>query len=320
MNMGNKTTKACDADHKEKISFPKEKLLSSGLPLEYSVLKALADVGQNVPDPSEYRFSRTKENGQTDEFSVDLRLRCLSYHDDSLFLDLLVECKHRHDGVSWVFSPVDEGIMEVPFPQIGPARPVLSPTPSVLERSIESWPRCFKGVEVGCESSSAKGFVEGAYQLSFAALHVAIERLQSIAILPPSELSPAVILPALVTTATLRVLQPDARVEQVRGATSWDGITRAVPALLVRNIPCEDQRLDGVKLVDRNLTKTQKLRLSGSCKGGEVKDLLFWRRFTASYPTHLAVLSYSSLPTTLRQLLGRPIHEQLVGETQIGQG
>lgn len=82
----------------------KDHLLSSGTPLEYSVLRALADLG--VIDPTEHRYQRVNEHGITTEFSIDVLDRDIDTVRN-LWLEMFIECKYRHDSTRWVFTPVD---------------------------------------------------------------------------------------------------------------------------------------------------------------------------------------------------------------------
>src|SRR5437879_2998035 len=71
----------------------KDHLLSSGLPLEQSVIGVLQTLGVNRP--REYRYERLNEQGILTEFSIDVFASRMYEH--ALVLELLIECKYRHD-------------------------------------------------------------------------------------------------------------------------------------------------------------------------------------------------------------------------------
>lgn len=91
----------------------KTKLLSSGLPLEFQVARILVSNGFDItPDfkysRSNYSVSQSHEDKYAEkDFSVDIdadfspfNVKRPGYNER---LNLLVECKYRHPGVSWLF-------------------------------------------------------------------------------------------------------------------------------------------------------------------------------------------------------------------------
>ena len=79
-------------------------LLSSGVPLEYSVISIFEELG--IRDPGEYRYERKTESGLPQVFSVDVHAVKVDPRRD-LHIECLVECKYRHDGTNWVFMPME---------------------------------------------------------------------------------------------------------------------------------------------------------------------------------------------------------------------
>lgn len=84
----------------------KNKLLSSGLPLEFEAAKILAAKGFTVtPD---YTYARN-DLGILKDFSVDAHGSAYIPFTDpnriTCSLDILVECKHRHRNVKWLCLP-----------------------------------------------------------------------------------------------------------------------------------------------------------------------------------------------------------------------
>jgi hypothetical protein len=77
----------------------KDHLLSSGVPLEYSVIRIFEELG--IRDPGEYRYERATPDGLSQVFSVDVHAKKVDPHRD-LHIECLVECKYRHDGTKWI--------------------------------------------------------------------------------------------------------------------------------------------------------------------------------------------------------------------------
>lgn len=80
----------------------KDALLSSGVPLEYSVRRVLESL--DIPDAREYKYLRPNENGIETQFSIDLRATHINTKTNH-WLELFIECKYRKDGNCWIFAP-----------------------------------------------------------------------------------------------------------------------------------------------------------------------------------------------------------------------
>src|SRR3954451_5309636 len=83
----------------------KSRVLSSSITLEYEIAKALARDSFHVSPNFPYH---RLDGGLEKECSVDVRgVRALDGPDRlaSCLLDVLVECKYRHPGVTWLFLP-----------------------------------------------------------------------------------------------------------------------------------------------------------------------------------------------------------------------
>jgi len=80
----------------------KDHLLSSGLPLEHSVIRELKQHG--FLSPREFQYERKNEHGVPTLFSVDVEATNI-LAERKIWLDLLIECKYRHDSTQWVFNP-----------------------------------------------------------------------------------------------------------------------------------------------------------------------------------------------------------------------
>src|SRR5689334_17446118 len=87
----------------------KGKLLSSSLPLEFEVARLMARRGFTVS--SDFPYLRD-DAGVPKEFSVDLLSGWLAAKlpkgQPSCWLSLLLECKYRRHGITWLFLPNPE--------------------------------------------------------------------------------------------------------------------------------------------------------------------------------------------------------------------
>jgi hypothetical protein len=71
----------------------KDHLLSSGVPLEYSVIRIFEGLG--IMNPGEYRYERKTDIGASQIFSVDVQATQYDVGRD-LYIECLVECKLLH--------------------------------------------------------------------------------------------------------------------------------------------------------------------------------------------------------------------------------
>ncbi len=68
----------------------KDHLLSSGVPLEYSVIRIFEELG--IRDAGEYRYERKTADGVAQVFSVDVHAKKIDSHR-GLNIECLVECE-----------------------------------------------------------------------------------------------------------------------------------------------------------------------------------------------------------------------------------
>ncbi|MBI5573834.1 MAG: hypothetical protein HY919_04695 [Elusimicrobia bacterium] len=89
----------------------KEYLLKSSIPLEFEVKKFLDSKG--CISDFEYSYLRTNENNASKEFSYDIDA---SYICDEHFVELMIECKYRHQSTKWVFIPEKYVVLHEVYP------------------------------------------------------------------------------------------------------------------------------------------------------------------------------------------------------------
>lgn len=209
----------------------KSKLLSSSVPMEYEVAKALVASGFSVD--SDYTYARD-DGGITKDFSVDILATGYIPFKSKSFkatLELLVECKHRHRGNKWLFFP---------DPNIGEMSPfVLGRT----MRAVDDFSRvffksnctisfdqgsnfCMKGVEVDASTGAVHDaeIRHGLAQLQYALPRLLSERIRFNIHGHEEDNYPFIICPILLTTSDIFVARDDVSIATVESATVLEDI------------------------------------------------------------------------------------------------
>jgi hypothetical protein len=228
----------------------KDGLLSSGFPLEYEVSNLMLRAGYHVE--GEQPFTRRVGDSAT-EFSVDLQAhRYVPIGDsDGNYkgqIILLCECKYRRERKSWLFMPDRND-------------PDFSPSwPSVL-RSLWSFtsytydhdslvefrtkfPAGFKGVEVQMDSHDVfdRDIRHALNQVRYAMPDLLSRHITAALAGHVDDCKPIFVLPVIVTTAELRMLNEDVSLSHVRGAATLDDISAVVPVMDVHSPYAADFR------------------------------------------------------------------------------
>lgn len=212
----------------------KSGLLKTGLPLEYVTSNILNNLGHEIF--GEYPYIRPNESKELKEFSVDLRTwKCLDSEDKLIIFSMLVECKYRQPGTSWIFSPfpsetVPIGILNSTEDLV----PVRIGTNAVwkLEQSIGY---CISGVELSNDGNgNTNGAKHGVFQLRFAMPVFVKDDYENALDHTFSDgrfidLSCAV----LVTTADIRVIKPKLGLDDFNLADNLDDVTELKEAIIL---------------------------------------------------------------------------------------
>jgi hypothetical protein len=143
----------------------KDHLLRSGLPLEFEVKKFLDEYG--CISNMERTYLRNNEVQVPAEFSYDIDS---SYIKGEHFIDLMIECKYRHESVRWVFLPETYGSIDE-ISHTGFMHPVDHFNTHVYRNSdfpIAFGPLCSKGVELTSDGANPKTITQAIAQLAYA--------------------------------------------------------------------------------------------------------------------------------------------------------
>src|SRR3990172_413536 len=141
----------------------KDHLLSSGLPLEQSVIQSLRKL--DILDPREYKYERINEAGIPTLFSVDIHATRMG----PVWLELFIECKYRHDGTRWVFTPDefnfgrDEAFQDM-FILLDTFAGGYSVDRNLINRQFKKDDLCRKGIEILRDDANPKSIEQSIQQ------------------------------------------------------------------------------------------------------------------------------------------------------------
>lgn len=217
----------------------RKKFLSTGIPLEYEVIKILnsnKEISSLTPD---YSYER-KHLNEVKEFSIDLLAR--QVHNGG-YINYLVECKHRSEDKIWLFtpnldiSPYENSINNCIINMDCFHDELISN--SSIRGFSNSIPKAFKAIEYNKFSNDffEGGALRGAYQLLYSIPNLVASEAEEYCDLRWIIEEEAwynlfeLICPILVTNAELRMLNSDLTMTSVKDATDINEISREVDFL-----------------------------------------------------------------------------------------
>lgn len=232
----------------------KDHLLSSGLPLEHSVAQALGKLG--MIDPREFRYTRANEHGVLTTFSVDVHAECL-ISNPNIWLELFVECKYHHDSTNWVFAPSEYDWFGPEFAELFVSLETLDSghqlNKELLNKYSKNYPLCTKGVELFTGDATHATIERALSQLKYAVPHRAARALNGL--VATNNPSPTIVLvPIIVTTASLWRLKPTVSVEGLRAANELAEVASAEEIVVVHQLPDNDLSAYTADVFNRELS------------------------------------------------------------------
>jgi hypothetical protein len=280
----------------------KDHLLSSGLPLEYSVVQCLRQLG--VERPKEYRYERTNEYGIPTIFSVDVHATVIG----RVWLEFFIECKYRHDATRWIFTPdeygnwLDEGFHDafIALDQL---------TEEYIDsRHIDGYAAkyglCGKGIELLANDKNPKSIEQCVQQLRFALVEQAVEGLiHQVQELLGKPNPIFVLIPIIVTTAELWRLRPGVTIEDVRGAKDLPEVADVHDCLVLKQPPDNQLSRHTMLRFKHRLSDTDKCEFEKRNRGSPVGYTNFVSGFSTHYPSLFFVVHYGYLKSALQDLL-----------------
>lgn len=274
----------------------KDFLLSSGLPLEYAVRRALA--GEHLGEPAEFSYFRTNETGQTAEFSVDLHSLLIEPKEYKYFAEFFIECKYRYDTVRWVFTP--DSANQLRYGLGGVFQWIDSDSEwqvnfGSLDSARSPYGLCGKGIELLPDGPNPKSIRQAVDQLRYAFASFAADALMHQVQHLLGRQSPLfAYLPVIVTTAQLWRLNDRFSLEEIRQAKEIKEIAKRHGVLVLSEQPSNELKLHTRRAMTSFLTD------EGLLPSDEVDAMV--RRLADRPPCLFLVAEYSHLPALLRKL------------------
>ncbi len=280
----------------------KDHLLSSGLPLEQSVIQTLRSLG--IEDPREYKYERLNEQSVPTIFSVDIHAMMIG----NVWLEFFIECKYRHPGTQWVFTPDQHSISrDDSFPDTFIILDHLTDwilDRSSLDRHASDYMLCGKGVELVNNDANPKSIEQAIQQLRYALIEEAADSIihQTDGLLGP--INPIfVLVPIVVTTADLWRLKPDATVESIRTASVLDEVAEQQTVLVVQQPPDNELTRHTTKRFGERIGDEQRKNFALKNKSFFSNYNHFLSYFSSYYPAYFYVVNYNHFSDAIQKLI-----------------
>ncbi|WP_343523840.1 hypothetical protein [Pedobacter sp.] len=255
---------------KDKKNAWKDYLLKSGLPLEFEVKKFLDSKG--CISKVDYTYLRNNEHDQSTEFSYDIDS---SYIKGDHFMDLMIECKYRHESTKWVFLPESyrsiDGIYETDF--MHKSDHFNDGNRKKIDFPVSFGPLCDKGIELTSDGANPKTITQAISQLSYAMVNKIISGMdhQSNELLRTNFKNTIFYsIPVIITTAKLYRIKEDIDIQTIKSAQDISEISTNEPYLVIKTKPGSDlynyNRLKFTDFIMQNGEHNLKERLNSYSK------------------------------------------------------
>jgi hypothetical protein len=217
----------------------KDRLLSSGVPLEYEVAKILTK--ENFFTDYDFAYQRFDE-GEEKEFSIDLRANgyypFTNPNNIDIEIEILLECKYRNPDVKWGFIQI------IPEEDLEPTSgmPIKFFDAFSEVRFKKLWKvldikNCSnKGIELNLQNGEVHdtGIHHGVNQLIYSLPVILSEAITNRLERHLDDVFPYGFCPILVTTAELRLLDLNFSIDSVKTTDTLEQISKEVPYLIFR--------------------------------------------------------------------------------------
>lgn len=288
----------------------KDHLLSSGLPLEQSVIQILEELG--IQGPTEYKYERNNELGIPTVFSVDVYAP-QTYHElerQWLWLNIFCECKYRHDSVRWLFTPYEFG--RWPRARSQDVFIILDQLtgPKVVNTEhfshfVRKYKLCNKGIEILENDANNKTIDQCIQQLRYGMINDVVDSLvhQVDKLLGP--ISPIfILLPIIITTAELWRIRPGTTIQNIREANELDQIGHKLNSLIIFEPPDNLFSQYTLAKLNKSLSDDQKSTIDKRMrKIGLYGYNYFLSYFSSKHPSFFMVVNYKYFRSMMKSLL-----------------
>jgi hypothetical protein len=283
----------------------KDILLSSGMPLEHDVRQKLAALG--AFQPREFIYERTSEGGLEKFFSVDVSATNIL---GDIWVDLLIECKYRHDGTRWIFPPEQYFMGSPDFTDVFVTLDRFADTgldSKRIKKFASSYDLCGRGVELTANESNLKSISQAVSQVQYALAKVAANywEHQIFGMLGGSPL--VVIVPTIVTTAELWRMRANVSLEDIRGADELEEVADQVELLILHEPPHNELRQHTARRLTDNLSAEAReaiddeLASDTTTQPGEALHH-YCNAFGSSHPSLILVVQYSRFELAMKNM------------------
>lgn len=216
-------------NNKWKIGF-----LKSGLPLEYVASNILNKNGHEIFGT--YPYIRPDETKTLKEFSVDLRsFKCLDANERLITLSLLVECKYRQPGTTWIFSPLPSTTIPIGLVRSSEDLVPIRLSGDAVWKFEEKIGYSISGVELKSNGDGKSDDVKhGVFQLRFAMPVLLKKTFQQVLNNNWSNgRNIDLICPILVTTSEIRLIKPNLNFNEFIQAEDLNDVSEVKEAIIL---------------------------------------------------------------------------------------
>ena len=285
----------------------KNYLLSSGIPLEHSVTTILQKLGST--NPSEFIYERINEIGLHTQFSIDISAPFILSHRD-IWLELLIECKFRHDSIKWIFMPEEYRAIQGPdFQDVFIILDELADNHlidrEVLDNFSQQYKPCGKGIELLKNDFNPKSLNQAINQLKYALAEKVIDSMIHQADKLLGDTSPIfVFIPIIVTTAELWRINSDISIDEINKADNPTDIATKEDILFAHKEPDNQLKRYTFERLINGFTEEQKSKINKIMEKSVWHGLKFYFDIFSSYhPSMFVVINYARFEKTISNLL-----------------
>jgi len=234
----------------------KDNLLSSGLPLEHVVSTILEK--NKIYSYGEYSYLRKKDKGVETERSIDINAATII--PSSCWFHFLIECKYCHQSVKWFFPPISKGRREHNLLEYGLIKFFEELCSSRIDytgfaRFESALDLCSRGVEIHLKEKTDTTIKDGLYKLRYALPNKATEIVKrQLDARGDEDLNIELLIPILLTTAPLYIINHEADVNSIQKAKDVNEISANVDSLVVYQEPSIDLE-EYTEILFKNISK-----------------------------------------------------------------
>lgn len=304
----------------------KEHLLSSGVPLEHSVAETVQSLG--LSGPTEFKYERPNELGIPTVFSVDVHASQVNDSSSQVWIDFFIECKYRHDSIKWIFTPQEHNYLNFDFNERDLYN-VLDQFSDGFELNISAnptfqsrYPLCSRGIEILPQGSNPKSIDQAIQQLAYAISDQTAEAIDHQTKHMLGHPSPVwLLIPIIVTTASLWRIKPGQTIEMMRKATDIDAIAESKAIVVLHEPPDNLLRRFTRHRLDSRFSEQERALFDHQLERIGSHNFDFFCDVRATYyPSYWIICHHSQLKNELQFILDRFTGGSVVSRRKMHRG